>query len=191
MICIGDTSRQAETGRRRSNVAHARAGVLRRPGDDVDAAGRRAARRKLPPDVRDPDPPPPPVAWRQVALRTPGRAQPNGDGHRRAALWDPPGRWQATRGEELRMMPGLFAGVRHGRCARPGRRGADEEGSSGGAALVSRGHRQRPDVRGQGFGQALMRSRLDRCRRRARAGLSRVEQPRQRWPVLPAVRLRE
>ena len=39
---------------------------------------------------------------------------------------------------------------------------SDEETSPRGTALVSRCDRQRPAVRGKGYGQALMRSRLDR-----------------------------
>ena len=60
-------------------------------------------------------------------------------------------------------MPGAVPGVRQVAAAGPGRRGADEEGAPGGAALVSRGHRQRSRRARQGVRQALMRSRLDRC----------------------------
>jgi GNAT superfamily N-acetyltransferase len=80
-----------------------------------------------------------------------------------AALWDPPGEWQTTRADELRSMPGLF--LAFGRSLQRGV--AAEE-------LMKKVHPEEPhwylaiigsdpDVRGQGFGNALMRSRLDRC----------------------------
>jgi len=80
-----------------------------------------------------------------------------------AALWDPPGRWKQTPREELRMMPGFLLAM--GRHVRRGQ---------GIAELMKRNHPEEPhwylavigsdpDVRGAGFGQALMRSRLDRC----------------------------
>jgi GNAT superfamily N-acetyltransferase len=80
-----------------------------------------------------------------------------------AALWDPPGRWKQTPREEFRMMPSfLLAMGRH-----VGR-------GQGIAELMKKHHPEEPhwylavigsdpDVRGGGFGQALMRSRLDRC----------------------------
>ena len=80
-----------------------------------------------------------------------------------AALWDPPGRWKRSRREELRMTPGFVRafGLRVG----AGREISD---------LVKKTHPEAPHwylavigsdptVRGGGFGQALMRSRLDRC----------------------------
>lgn len=80
-----------------------------------------------------------------------------------AALWDPPGRWKQTQREELRMMPGflLAMGLQVGR-------------GMGVSELMKKHHPEEPhwylavigsdpDVRGGGFGQALMRSRLDRC----------------------------
>jgi GNAT superfamily N-acetyltransferase len=80
-----------------------------------------------------------------------------------AALWDPPGEWQTTRTEELRAMPGLF--LAFGRSLQRGL--AVEE-------LMKKAHPEEPhwylaiigsdpDVRGKGFGQVLMKSRLDRC----------------------------
>ncbi len=80
-----------------------------------------------------------------------------------AALWDPPGRWQQTAGEELRMMPSFLLAI--GRQVRRGQSIAE---------LMKRNHPEEPhwylavigsdpDVRGAGFGQALMQSRLDRC----------------------------
>ncbi|PRC44106.1 GNAT family N-acetyltransferase [Mycobacterium sp. ITM-2017-0098] len=80
-----------------------------------------------------------------------------------AALWDPPGRWKQTQSEELRMMPGflLAMGLQVGR-------------GMGVSELMKKHHPEEPhwylavigsdpEVRGGGFGQALMRSRLDRC----------------------------
>jgi ribosomal protein S18 acetylase RimI-like enzyme len=80
-----------------------------------------------------------------------------------AALWDPPGRWKQTQREELRMMPAflLAMGLQVGR-------------GMGVSELMKKHHPEEPhwylavigsdpDVRGGGFGQALMRSRLDRC----------------------------
>lgn len=88
---------------------------------------------------------------------------PDGDGIGGAALWDPPGQWEHTRGEELRAMPTLLLafGTSLGRGLE-----ADE--------LMKKNHPEEPHwylavigsdpaVRGKGFGQALMRSRLDRC----------------------------
>ena len=88
---------------------------------------------------------------------------PHGDDIGGAALWDPPGRWKTTRAEELRAMPGLF--LAFGRSLR---RGLEVE------ELMKKMHPEEPhwylavigsdpDVRGKGFGQVLMRSRLDRC----------------------------
>ncbi|MGE0214627.1 GNAT family N-acetyltransferase [Mycolicibacterium sp.] len=80
-----------------------------------------------------------------------------------AALWDPPGRWKQSPREELRMMPGfLLAMGRH-----VGRGLALTE-------LMKKHHPEEPHwylavigsdpgVRGTGFGQALMRARLDRA----------------------------
>lgn len=80
-----------------------------------------------------------------------------------AALWDPPGRWKQTPREEWRMMPSfLLAMGRH-------------TGRGRGVAEVMKQHHPEephwylavigsdPDVRGSGFGQVLMQSRLDRC----------------------------
>jgi GNAT superfamily N-acetyltransferase len=80
-----------------------------------------------------------------------------------AALWDPPGRWKQSGLLELRMMPSFFWAF--GRRVPAGRHVAD---------LMKRSHPEEPHwylavigsdptVRGAGFGQALMRSRLDRC----------------------------
>jgi GNAT superfamily N-acetyltransferase len=88
---------------------------------------------------------------------------PHADGIGAASLWDPPGEWKTTRAEELRAMPGLF--LAFGRSLR---RGLEVE------ELMKKAHPEEPhwylavigsdpDVRGKGFGQVLMRSRLDRC----------------------------
>ncbi|MBB2992341.1 GNAT superfamily N-acetyltransferase [Mycolicibacterium iranicum] len=80
-----------------------------------------------------------------------------------AALWDPPGRWKQSQREEFRMMPSFLWAM--GRTV--GRGMAIEE-------LMKEHHPEEPhwylavigsdpDVRGGGFGNALMRSRLDRC----------------------------
>jgi ribosomal protein S18 acetylase RimI-like enzyme len=80
-----------------------------------------------------------------------------------AALWDPPGRWNQSGLLELRMMPSFIWAF--GRRA-PAARQVGE--------LMKKTHPEEPHwylavigsdptVRGGGFGQALMRSRLDRC----------------------------
>ena len=80
-----------------------------------------------------------------------------------AALWDPPGQWQHTTGEELRAAPGML--LTFGTAVRRGMRITD---------LMKRHHPEEPhwylavigsdpQVRGTGLGQALMQSRLDRC----------------------------
>jgi ribosomal protein S18 acetylase RimI-like enzyme len=79
-----------------------------------------------------------------------------------AALWDPPGAWKESRLEELLMMPGFIWAFRS-------RASVGEEV----AETMKRVHPQEPHwylavigsaptVRGSGFGQALMHSRLDR-----------------------------
>ena len=80
-----------------------------------------------------------------------------------AALWDPPGEWKTTRAEELRAMPGLF--LAFGRALNRGlavtelMKSVHPEEPHWYLAVIG----SDPDVRGKGFGQALMRSRLDRC----------------------------
>jgi GNAT superfamily N-acetyltransferase len=80
-----------------------------------------------------------------------------------STLWDPPGRWKTSRLEDLLMMPAMFWAFR-GRSALAG----DV------LEIMHRVHPREPHwylafigsdptVRGTGFGQALMRSRLDRC----------------------------
>jgi ribosomal protein S18 acetylase RimI-like enzyme len=79
-----------------------------------------------------------------------------------AALWDPPGRWKMSSLEEFRMMPGFLLAM--GGRSRRGQQVTE---------LMKEHHPEEPHwylavigsdptVRGVGFGQALMRSRLDR-----------------------------
>jgi GNAT superfamily N-acetyltransferase len=87
----------------------------------------------------------------------------DGGGVGGAALWDPPGTWRQTRGEELRAMPGLFlafgTALRRGLVAEEMMKAAHPEEPHWYLAIIG----SDPDVRGKGFGQVLMRSRLDRC----------------------------
>jgi GNAT superfamily N-acetyltransferase len=80
-----------------------------------------------------------------------------------AALWDPPNQWKESRWAELAQIP-MFLRVFGFRSARA--RGVQE--------LMKRVHPEEPHwylaaigsdptVRGKGFGQVLMRSRLERC----------------------------
>jgi ribosomal protein S18 acetylase RimI-like enzyme len=80
-----------------------------------------------------------------------------------AALWDPPGRWKHSRLEQLRAMPTLFRAFGRRLTAGVGveeamQRVHPEEPHWYLAVIGSA-----PTVRGSGFGQALMYSRLDRC----------------------------
>ncbi|WP_166905405.1 GNAT family N-acetyltransferase [Mycobacterium sp. DL440] len=79
-----------------------------------------------------------------------------------AALWDGPGRWKQTPGEELRMLPTMV--LAFGRDMRRGQQVVE---------LMKQHHPEEPHwylavigsdptVRGGGFGHALMQSRLDR-----------------------------
>jgi len=79
-----------------------------------------------------------------------------------AALWSPPGRWQAARATELRMMPGFVRAF-----------GSDHARGKQVEELMKQHHPEEPHwylavigsdptYRGQGFGHALMASRLDR-----------------------------
>jgi ribosomal protein S18 acetylase RimI-like enzyme len=85
------------------------------------------------------------------------------DGVEAAALWDPPGGWLQSPREQLAMLPGVVRAFR-GRLA-AGRTLTD---------LMKANHPEEPhwylaiigsdpSVRGKGFGNALMKSRLDRC----------------------------
>lgn len=82
-----------------------------------------------------------------------------------AALWDPPGRWKQSSREQLMMLPSFILGF--GFRLSVGRKMGD---------LLNRMKQQHPEephwylavigsdtsVRGKGYGQALMNSRLDR-----------------------------
>lgn len=80
-----------------------------------------------------------------------------------AALWDPPGEWKQTRGEELRAMPGLLltfgSALSRGLAVTEMMKKAHPEEPHWYLAVIG----SDPAVRGKGFGNALMRSRLDRC----------------------------
>ena len=82
-----------------------------------------------------------------------------------AALWDPPGRWRQTPREQLMMVPAFIRGF--GLRLSVGRKFGEL------LELMKRHHPEEPHwylavigsdptVRGKGFGQLLMRSRLDR-----------------------------
>lgn len=80
-----------------------------------------------------------------------------------ASLWDPPNRWKQTAREQLAMLPSIIRTF-----------GYRAAGARDVIELMKRHHPEEPHwylavigsdtaVRGKGFGQALMRSRLDRC----------------------------
>ncbi|HEX7321646.1 MAG TPA: GNAT family N-acetyltransferase [Mycobacterium sp.] len=82
-----------------------------------------------------------------------------------AALWDPPGRWRASPWAQLRTLPGVIRGF-----------GLRSLGARRVEELLNAVHPEEPHwylavlgsdptVRGKGFGQAVMRSRLDRVDR--------------------------
>ena len=87
----------------------------------------------------------------------------DGPGVGAAALWDPPNQWRETRLTELAMTPAFIRvfGLRsmRGRAVQEAMRRAHPEEPHWYLAVIG----SDPTVRGQGFGQALMRSRLDRC----------------------------
>ncbi|ULE31920.1 GNAT family N-acetyltransferase [Mycobacterium sp. IDR2000157661] len=96
-------------------------------------------------------------------LRTEGVEVARGERIGAAALWDPPGRWKQSRLEETLMMPQFI--LAFGTKVKRGQQVSD---------LMKERHPEEPhwylavigsdpSVRGTGFGQALMRSRLDRC----------------------------
>lgn len=80
-----------------------------------------------------------------------------------AALWDPPGEWKQTRAEELRAMPGLLLAfgrsLTRGLVASELMKNAHPEEPHWYLAVIG----SDPAVRGKGYGNVLMRSRLDRC----------------------------
>jgi ribosomal protein S18 acetylase RimI-like enzyme len=82
-----------------------------------------------------------------------------------AALWDPPGRWKQSGREQLMMLPSFFLGF--------GPRLTTARRLAGLLEQMKQQHPEEPhwylavigsdtSVRGKGYGQALMRSRLDR-----------------------------
>lgn len=80
-----------------------------------------------------------------------------------AALWDPPNQWQETRRGQLMMSPTFIRvfGLRsaQGHAVQELMKRAHPEEPHWYLAVIG----SDPAVRGKGFGQALMRSRLDRC----------------------------
>lgn len=80
-----------------------------------------------------------------------------------ASLWDPPGRWKHSRLEELMAMPGLIRAfgsrLAAGRDVAETMKRTHPEEPHWYLAVIG----SDPTVRGGGFGQALMRSGLDRC----------------------------
>ena len=88
---------------------------------------------------------------------------PDGSGIGGAALWDPPGGWRQTRLEELRATPSLLmafgTSLRRGLIADEVMKTNHPEEPHWYLAIIGTD----PDVRGKGFGNVLMQSRLDRC----------------------------
>jgi GNAT superfamily N-acetyltransferase len=86
----------------------------------------------------------------------------DGPGIGAAALWDPPNQWQDTRRGELMMTPTFIRvfGLRaaQGRAVQELMKRVHPEEPHWYLAVIG----SDPTVRGKGFGQALMRSRLDR-----------------------------
>ncbi|SOJ52711.1 hypothetical protein MSIMFB_00221 [Mycobacterium simulans] len=87
----------------------------------------------------------------------------DGPGIGAAALWDPPNQWRETRLGELAMTPTLLrvfgARMAKGRAVQEVMKRAHPEEPHWYLAAVG----SDPTVRGQGFGQALLQSRLERC----------------------------
>lgn len=87
----------------------------------------------------------------------------DGGGVGGAAMWDPPGQWRQTHAEELRALPGLILtfgrSMRRGMAVEDRIKAAHPEEPHWYLAFIG----SDPDVRGKGFGQVLMRSRLERC----------------------------
>ena len=80
-----------------------------------------------------------------------------------AALWDPPGQWRQTRGEQVRAMPSLLRAfglsLMRGMAVEDRMAAVHPEEPHWYLAIIG----SDPTMRGKGFGNALMRSRLDRC----------------------------
>jgi ribosomal protein S18 acetylase RimI-like enzyme len=87
----------------------------------------------------------------------------DGPGIGAAAQWDPPDQWQETRRGQLAMTPTFIRvfGLRsmRGRAVEELMKRVHPEEPHWYLAVIG----SDPTVRGQGFGQVLMRSRLDRC----------------------------
>jgi ribosomal protein S18 acetylase RimI-like enzyme len=87
----------------------------------------------------------------------------NGSGVGAAALWDPPNQWKESRRGQLAMTPTFIRvlGLRsmRGRAVQELMKRVHPEEPHWYLAVIG----SDPTVRGQGFGQVLMRSRLDRC----------------------------
>jgi GNAT superfamily N-acetyltransferase len=87
----------------------------------------------------------------------------DGPGIGAAALWDPPDHWQETRWGQLAMTPTFIRvfGPRsmRGRAVQELMKRVHPEEPHWYLAVIG----SDPSVRGQGYGQVLMRSRLDRC----------------------------
>lgn len=80
-----------------------------------------------------------------------------------AALWDPPNGWKQSIWSQLRMVPALFRSfgfrLSQGRALSDLLEANHPEEPHWYLAVIG----SDPSVRGRGFGQAVMRSRLDRC----------------------------
>jgi GNAT superfamily N-acetyltransferase len=87
----------------------------------------------------------------------------DGPGVGAAALWDPPNQWLETRRAQLAMTPTFIRvfGLRsmRGRAVQELMKDVHPEEPHWYLAVIG----SDPTVRGRGFGQVLMRSRLDRC----------------------------
>lgn len=87
----------------------------------------------------------------------------DGPGIGAAALWDPPNQWRESRRGQFAMTPTFIRvfGLRsmRGRAVQELMKRAHPEEPHWYLAVIG----SDPSVRGKGFGQALMRSRLDRC----------------------------
>ena len=88
---------------------------------------------------------------------------PNGSSIGAAALWDPPGRWQHTRLEDLRALPRMIwtfsRDAGRGQALDAAMKKTHPEEPHWYLAVIG----SDPTVRGQGYGQALMHAGLDRC----------------------------
>ena len=80
-----------------------------------------------------------------------------------AALWDPPGRWEQTTREQVAMVPAVLRAFRGrlgiARALAEEMKASHPEEPHWYLAMIG----SDPVMRGGGFGNALMRSRLDRC----------------------------